>query len=143
MNRARWHLPRWAKLPVALGMAPAMSAPYLAAPAASVTGRASFPLQPSHAAGNLDCNGYSKIQRTILPPLACTDIRGGPGDNENVWAGRFYDNGHYVGHDEPDMTFFSTHKGSGNSVNWTETLPKDPSALPTVATPRKDGIHYI
>ena len=141
MNLARWHIRMWVKLPAAIAMATAMSVAYLAAPAASVTARAGFDLQPSHVAGNLDCNGFSKIQRTILRPTACTDIRGGPGNNANIWGGRFYDTGHYVGHDEPDMTFFSTHKGSGNTVNWTETLPKDPTALPTVTTPGKDVTH--
>ena len=39
----------------------------------------------------------------------CTDIRGFAGvDNANTWGGKFYDNGHYIGHDEPDTTFLST-----------------------------------
>ena len=38
----------------------------------------------------------------------CTDIRGFANvDNANNWDGRFFDNGHYIGHDEPDMTFLS------------------------------------
>ena len=48
-------------------------------------------------------------------------------DNSNTWGGKFYDNGHYIGHDEPDATFLSTAPGSGGNVNWTMTLGRDPS----------------
>ena len=66
----------------------------------------------------------------------CTDIRGIPGKgNANTWGGRFYDNGHYIGHDEPDTTFLSNAPGSGNNVNWTLTLGRDPTAAPTVRPP--------
>ena len=55
------------------------------------------------ARGALDCNGWSKIQQTIKSTGACTDVRGFAGvHNANNWDGRFYDNGHYIGHDEPD-----------------------------------------
>ena len=66
----------------------------------------------------------------------CTDIRGIPGKgNANTWDGRFYDNGDYIGHDEPDTTFLSSAPGSGNNVNWTITLGRDPKAAPTDAQP--------
>lgn len=120
--------------PVALG-----SASHTASPAAS-KGR-HFTLKPSHVAGNLDCNGFSTIQKTIMAPKACTDVRGGWMRTKNTWYHRFYDNGHYIGHDEPDMSFFSSRPGSGNSVNWSETLPNDPAALPTVSTPGSDVTH--
>jgi hypothetical protein len=35
--------------------------------------------------------------------------------------------GHYVGHDEPSMLFYSNVPGSGNQMQYTFTLPKDPS----------------
>jgi len=96
------------------------------------------------ARGALDCNGFSTIQQSIKPTGACTDVRGFAGiDNANNDDGRFYDNGHYIGHDEPDLTFVSSRPGSGNDVTWTETLPFDPSADPTVATPGRDVTHWF
>jgi hypothetical protein len=96
------------------------------------------------ARGELDCNGFSPIQQTIKPTGACTDIRGFDGIyNSNTWDGRFYDNGHYIGHDEPDLTFLSNQPGSGNDVTWNETLPRDPIAVPTVNTPGSDVTHWF
>ena len=89
----------------------------------------------SVARGALDCNGFSPVQQSIKPTGACTDVRGFPGDSANTDDGHFYDNGHYIGHDEPDLTFLSSRPGSGNDVTWTETLGTDPVATPTVATP--------
>jgi hypothetical protein len=97
-----------------------------------------------HRAGELDCNGYSVRQHAIHAALGCTDIRGIRGvSNDNVWHSRFFDNGHYIGHDEPDMTFLSSAPGSGNSVTWTEQLPYDPSAAPTVGSPGSDVTHWF
>jgi hypothetical protein len=76
--------------------------------------------------------------------MNCTDIRGIAGvDNANTWGGRFYDNGHYIGHDEPDVTFLSSTPGSGDNVSWTDTLGTDPSAAPTVSTPGSDVTHWF
>ncbi|MCW2492653.1 MAG: hypothetical protein JWN47_2017 [Frankiales bacterium] len=86
--------------------------------------------------GLLDCNGLSPIQRTVKVTGACSDPRGYEG-------GRFYDNGHYIGHDEPIVRFLSNRSGSGNSTSWTETLPRDPKAAPTVQTPGKDVTHWF
>jgi hypothetical protein len=36
--------------------------------------------------------------------------------------------GHYVGHDEPSMLFYSNTPGSGNHMRYNVTLPKEPSA---------------
>ena len=94
--------------------------------------------------GGLDCNGYSTIQSALKSPTACTDIKGVYGvKNKNTWDGRFYDNGHYIGHDEPDLTYLSNRPGSGNDVTWTETLPTDPVAAPTVSTPGSDVVHWF
>jgi hypothetical protein len=68
--------------------------------------------------GDLDCNGYSKIQKLIRPVMQCSDPHGYDGD-------RFYDNGHYIGHDEPSVQFMSNAPGSGNNMAWEVTLPKD------------------
>jgi hypothetical protein len=93
------------------------------------------------AFGGLDCNGYSTIQQPAKPDLPCVDIRGFPAATPNTWDSRFYDNGHYIGHDEPDVSFLSSLPGSGNNVTLTETLPRDPSAAPTVAHPGQDVSH--
>jgi uncharacterized membrane protein len=94
--------------------------------------------------GELDCNGYSTRQHSLRLSMSCTDIRGLKGKvNDNTWHGRFFDNGHYIGHDEPDMTFLSNAPNSGNDVTWTETLPHDPTAAPTVSTPGSDVTHWF
>jgi len=108
---------------------------FLVLPAAAF---ADAPVAPN-AIGALDCNGFSPIQQSIKPSMACTDpiaIQGLAGD-------RFEDNGHYIGHDEPSIRFLSSKPGSGNDVTWTETLPLDPSAAPTVATPGSDVTHWF
>ena len=86
--------------------------------------------------GELDCNGDSPVQKSMRLML-CTDIRGIPG-NPNVWDHRFYDNGVYIGHDEPDLTFLSRKAGSGNNVTWTETLGADPKGPYGTSNPGKD-----
>ena len=93
-----------------------------------------------HSTGGLDCNGFSRIQQTVASAKACTDIRGIAGiDNKNTWGGRFYDNGHYIGHDEPDARYLSSAPGSGDNVFWNETLGRDPAGAPTVKTPARTG----
>lgn len=90
-----------------------------------------------NAVGELDCNGHSTIQRSVKPTLLCTDIRG------LTPYHRFYDNGHYVGHDEPSIRFLSNRPGSGNNVTFTERLPRDPAAMPTVTHPGHDVTHWF
>jgi hypothetical protein len=68
------------------------------------------------ATGSARCSSRS-TRRDAVPT-----IRGFPGDGANLDEGRFSDNGHYIGHDEPDLTFLSNRPGSGNDVTWTETL---------------------
>jgi hypothetical protein len=112
-------------------------------------GRAAPSGRPTHdvavpAYGELDCNGDSTIQHAIRRSMNCTDIRGFKGvENSNTWGGRFYDNGEYIGHDEPDMTFISSTPGSGNDVTWTETLGTDPAQAPTVSNPGSDIAHWF
>jgi hypothetical protein len=116
------------------GFAPAMGM----AQAASLTthhASSSKRVKPNPV-GMLDCNGYSRIQRLVKKTGACSDPRG-------YDEGRFYDNGHYIGHDEPIVRFLSNRPGSGNHTTWTETLPRDPAARPTVKTPGKDVTHWF
>ncbi|HZU40569.1 MAG TPA: hypothetical protein VE992_05940 [Solirubrobacteraceae bacterium] len=94
--------------------------------------------------GELDCNGYSRRQHSLKGTMPCTDIRGLRGvSNDWSWHGRFFDNNHYIGHDEPDMTFLSSAPGSGNDVTWSEQLPYDPAATPTVSSPGSDVTHWF
>lgn len=78
------------------------------------------------AQGGLDCNGYSAIQKPFRTYDACTDFHGYDG-------ARGYDNGHYIGHDEPSVQFVSSAPGSGNNVKWVITLPKE-RPLPATQT---------
>jgi len=89
--------------------------------------------------GELDCNGFSPIQQSLKPTMACTDPRSIYDDA----GARFSDNGHYVGHDEPSIRFLSSKPGSGNDVTFTETLPRDPTDAPTVANPGSDITHWF
>ncbi|MGH2849732.1 MAG: hypothetical protein ACRDLP_03855, partial [Solirubrobacteraceae bacterium] len=88
--------------------------------------------------GSLDCNHFSPVQRPVKLFLACMDLHD-PAYSDD----RFWDNGNYIGHDEPDLNFTSNTPGSGGDMTWTFTLPQDPSALPTVGTPGKDVTHYF
>jgi hypothetical protein len=88
------------------------------------------------ASGELDCNGFSKLQKSVKPTLVCAD----PRTNHQQ---RFEDNEHYIGHDEPTVRFVSTKPGTGNDFTMTETLGKDPAADPTVATPGSDVTHHF
>jgi hypothetical protein len=100
------------------------------------------PVAPNRV-GALDCNGLSPIQKSVRA-MDCTDIRGFANeDNVNTWDNRFYDNGVYIGHDEPDATFLSNRPGSGNDVTWSETLGTDPHAAPGDRTPGKDVSHWF
>ena len=78
------------------------------------------------AQGNLDCNGFSAIQKPLKPFGICTDLRGSNG-------ARGEDNGHYIGHDEPSVQFISNAPGSGNNMQWQITLPKE-HRLPATQT---------
>ncbi|HEX9036821.1 MAG TPA: hypothetical protein VF808_07500 [Ktedonobacterales bacterium] len=92
-----------------------------------------------NAVGGLDCNGFSPIQRPVKVTGVCADPHGFYDGRAN----RFEDNGHYIGHDEPSLRFLSSVPGSGNDVTWSETLPADPAAAPTVANPGSDVTHWV
>ena len=62
--------------------------------------------------------------------VQCTDPRGSD-------EGRFEDNGHYIGHDEPSVRFLSSEPGSGANTTLTERLPVEPAALPTARHPER------
>jgi hypothetical protein len=83
--------------------------------------------QGAAPAGNLDCNGFSRVQKPLKQYIPCTDFFS---VNEH---GRGYDNGHYIGHDEPSIGFISTARHSGNNVEWDIVLPVE-RKLPAVQT---------
>ena len=131
LRRAR-HLPAFSLLIVGTV---SLAAPGLARTAATAARPHPAGVRPNKV-GELDCNGLSPIQRPVKPNLVCADPRG-------PYGGRFYDNGHYIGHDEPEVRFLSSRPGSGNNVTITETLPRDPAALPAVKTPGHDVTHWF
>jgi hypothetical protein len=91
-----------------------------------------------HRVGGLDCNGMSPIQKASHADLACTDVH-----NSHWLNDRFFDNGRYIGHDEPDLNFTSNQPGSGNNLTWTFTIGNDPAAQPTDKNPGRDITHYF
>ena len=89
---------------------------------------ATAPAAPAVAAaakGGLDCNGYSPLQTTFRH-FYCTEIAANDPNG-------FEDNGHYVGHDEPDIGFYSSRSGTANDMTYTTTLPIDPAAPPAAS----------
>jgi len=99
----------WLVAAAGLALAAALQSPVHAQPS---------PSWSPNAVGGLDCNGFSPEQKTVRH-LWCTEIAA---NDENG----FEDNGHYVGHDEPDIGFFSKKHGSGNSMSYRMILPVDP-----------------
>jgi hypothetical protein len=77
----------------------------------------------------LDCNGWSSKYGALGGSMGslCTD----PITVKHGKASRFIDNGWYVGHDEPSVKFISYAKGSGNTMTYYMTVPKDPAKVPT------------
>ena len=78
----------------------------------------------------LDCNGWSPKYKpaSTAMRMRCTDFHGASYGGRR---GRFYDNGHYVGHDEPSVKFISSLPGSGNTMDYALRLPRDPRRAPT------------
>ena len=83
---------------------------------------------------NVDCNGWSKKYKPINVggKRTCTDPRGPIAyTNSAVKSyngnGRFMDNGHYVGHDEPSVKFISHAAKSGNTMTYFMKMPRDPA----------------
>ena len=69
--------------------------------------------------------------------MLCADVR------NTYTRSRFYDNGWYIGHDEPSIRFLSSAPGSGDNVTYDETLGTDPAKSPTVKHPGTDVTHYF
>jgi len=82
--------------------------------------------QSQSLGGGLDCNGYSPISVNPKRNMICADRKG-------RYGGRFWDNGHYVGHDEPSVQWFSSATNSANSLAFVVILP------PADPTPTSSG----
>ena len=141
-----WKVPKALRLPgltvLVAGAALSLGAQTLtpaavAAPAAPAPRHAAVMVAPNKT-GGLDCNGLSPIQHPVKADMACADPRG-----PSIWGGRFSENGHYIGHDEPSMRFVSSRPGSGDNFSMNETMPADPAAMPTVKTPGHDVTHWF
>ncbi|MBO0732230.1 MAG: hypothetical protein J2P57_23420, partial [Acidimicrobiaceae bacterium] len=80
---------------------------------------------------NADCNGYSTAYSPVRMGMKelCTDAIS---ITANGQAKRFYDNGHYVGHDEPSVKFISSAPGSANNITYLMRLSTDPALAATV-----------
>jgi hypothetical protein len=85
-----------------------------------------------NSSNDLDCNGWSKEYGSARAAHGelCTD----PVSVYNGKAYPYYDNGHYIGHDEPSVKFISSEPGSGNNFSYLLRLPSDPSQTPTVSS---------
>ena len=83
----------------------------LAVPAALAGGglTSSASSSAAKAPTHIDCSNSARF--------LCTEVR----DSDKVF-------GHYVGHDEPSVLFYSNANGSGNEMQYSGSLPKEPSA---------------
>jgi hypothetical protein len=81
-----------------------------------------------NAVSEVDCNGWSPKYGTVRQMASnCTD----PLRVYDGKATRFYDNKHYIGHDEPSVKFISSTPGSGNTMTYLQKIPVDPRKSPT------------
>jgi hypothetical protein len=107
-----------------------------------------FTVKPNQV-NMVDCNGWSKLYQSAQPGfrMRCTDphgpVRGEKGYNSIAGGayshGRFVDNGHYVGHDEPSVKFISSTPDSAVNMTYFTRLPVDPVKK---ATNSGSVVHY-
>jgi hypothetical protein len=77
----------------------------------------------------LDCNGLSARYQALK--INMTSLCADPYFKEATGPERAYDNGKYIGHDEPSVKFVSGAPGSGNHMTYYMQLATDPTAAPT------------
>ena len=142
MVKSRWSFARrftWVLVGVPILGIVGMSAAAAAVTSHSNAGaRPHYTVTPRAGTNNLDCNGWSPKYKAVAPAhrALCTDPRG-PSDStyssahDSYAGGRFLDNGHYVGHDEPSVKFISSTPGSGNTMTYFTQLPRDPKKAAT------------
>jgi hypothetical protein len=144
--RNRWSIPSrstWAVLGASM-LAVASLAVYAAGPATArvVPARSGATTQVTpNKYSMMDCNGWSPKYRTVVANfrMRCVDPRGKIGGAATPWVsggrtyksnGRFMDNGHYVGHDEPSVKFISSTPGTGNTFTYYLKMPVSPAKPP-------------
>jgi hypothetical protein len=135
-----------ASLSIAAASNAAVSHGRAPAPAAERYVPSQYTVAPNPHGNMVDCNGWSanKNWQSVAPHMRglCVDPHGIPGKvmgSANCpyghigtsGLGRFVDNCHYVGHDEPSVKFISKTAGSGYQMHYFMKLPTDPSAAPT------------
>jgi hypothetical protein len=112
------------RLTLAIGAAVLLVGGMVAAVAGNSGAAASTTASSGPTAGNLDCNGFGAGPTTANPVnFSCTDIRRSSDE-------RAEDNGHYVGHDEPLISYYSNKPGSGDNLQVRMKLPVDPPKPP-------------
>src|SRR5205823_4472371 len=119
---------RWLGMAGAVGAALAVSLAPARGAGAGTGGVAPNPINM------LDCNGHSPVYSAVKPGLGglCADPIA-IGKDGTAW--RFYDNGRYIGHDEPTVKFISSAPGSGHEMTYFMRLAVDPKATPTSTSP--------
>jgi hypothetical protein len=88
---------------------------------------AAFTVPVASASGNTPSSGTTVPGRPHIDcsqnHSMCTEV----GDSEEVFG-----EGHYVGHDEPSLLFYSNRPGSGNRMQYEGVIPTDPPAQPVI-----------
>jgi hypothetical protein len=95
--------PRW-RLTASLFVAALAVPAALAGGGLTSAASSAAPKAPTH----IDCSNSARF--------LCTEVR----DSDTVF-------GHYVGHDEPSVLFYSNTNGSGNEMQYSGSLPVEPS----------------
>lgn len=91
------------------------------------------PVDPYPEFNNMDCNGWSTTYQPVKANMKalCTDpVNWDPVTGKRT---KFYDNGHYVGHDEPSVKFISNAPNSANTFTFYQQLATDPAGIPTTS----------
>lgn len=141
MHSVAWHGVAWRRSRVVVMLVGALllslgtswaSVGATPAAAATVAGVAPNPVN------ELDCNGLSPKYSPVRPDFGglCVDPLW---VNPSGHASRFYDNGRYIGHDEPSVKFISHAPHSANDFSYVMKLSTDPTAAPTVSK----GAHNV
>ncbi len=126
----------WKNLARLASLGTILTLPFTAALSAGVPAVAAEGVTPN-AVNMADCNGHSLAYQSVKVNMGalCAD----PFFRDGNVPERAYDNGHYIGHDEPSVKFVSTAHGSGNHMTYFMQLAVDPAAAPT---PDGSVTHY-
>src|SRR5215470_15669605 len=104
------------KKPVRSWMFVATAAAVAIAPVVATSGSTQAATRATHAVRHANMSQHMHIDCSTAAAM-CTEVA----NSDEVF-------GHYVGHDEPSLAFYSHKPGSGNHMSYNITLPKEPSA---------------